>query len=117
MAPPGGVEAEILSSIRSTGIRKVILVYRLWVPRNFKYDVDWDSFDKPLCRLVDQSECTRRLEVDIQIAAKRITEAQKDTEVARIVDSLAGFREKGQLRIVWVGQNESESVVYPDTDP
>ena len=99
--PPGIIEAAILSSVRSTGIQKVSLVH---FPRHV---IDWKIFDKPLCRL---AECTRGLDVDFRIISMEVREARK---VARIVDSLVEFREKGQMRVVWVGPGGNESIAYP----
>ena len=76
---------------------------------------DWKVFDGPLCRVIDQLGCTRRLEVDIRIIAEGVTRTSEDNGVTvkTVVDSLAGFREKGHIRVVWVSQDKSESVVYP----
>ena len=56
--------------------------------------------------------------MDVRIVAEGATEAGEDTEVARIADSLAGFREKGRIRVIWVyGPDESEGVVPPSPNP
>ena len=56
--------------------------------------------------------------MDVRIVAEEATEAGEDTEVARIANSLAGFREKGRIRVIWVyGPDESEGVVPPSPNP
>ena len=91
----GFKEVAVLSSITSTRIQKVTLVFQhSW------HNVNWKIFDKPLCRLADQLGCAHRLEVDIRTIVTEVG------EVAKIVDSLAGFREKGEIRVVRVRRGE-----------
>ena len=92
VSSPGIIEAAILSSVRSTGIQKVSLVYHFFVSSRPRRVIDWKIFDEPLCHLVDQLGCARRLGVDFRIITKGVMETG---EVARVLDSLAGFREKG----------------------
>ena len=118
--PPGIKEADILSSVHSTGIQKVTLVYRFF-PSLAQQGIDWEIFDGPLRRLVDQLRCTHRLEVDFRIIAERgVTETDEVErfvdEILTVVDALAGFREKGQIRIFWVVQGESVEVYPADID-
>ena len=101
---PGTEEVDILSSITSASIRKVTLVRdSSW------YNIDCEIFDEPLCRLVDRSGRTCELEVDFRIVGAGDAEA----EATVIANSLVKFREKGRLRVVWVGLDGNERVVYP----
>jgi len=51
--------------------------------------------------------------VGFRITAKEGADARRNTLVARILDSLAGFRVKGQIRVVWVDLDGNEGVVHP----
>ena len=56
--------------------------------------------------------------MDFRIVVERgVTETDEAErvvdEIMMVVDSLARFREKGQIRVFWVVQGESEQVVYP----
>ena len=106
---PGTEEVDILSSITSAGIQKISLTYRrpAWIFSS--RDIDWEVFDEPLCRLVDRSGRTCELEVDFRILGAGDGEA----EATAIENSLVKFREKGRIRVVWVGRDGSERVVYP----
>ena len=73
--------------------------------------MDWEVFDRPLCRLVDLSRGTRGLEVDFRIVGAG--DAEAEAEVTAITNSLVKFREKGQIRVVRVGRDGSERAVYP----
>ena len=71
--------------------------------------MDWEVFDRPLCRLVGLSRPTCGLEVDFRIVGAGDAEA----EATAIANSLVKFREKGQIRVVRVGRDGSERAVYP----
>jgi len=75
-------------------------------------EADWKIFDDPLCQLVDRSECGRELEVDFRFVDVRVMQEDGETKAARIVDSLAEFREKGRIRVVCVGLDGDERVDY-----
>ena len=112
MTFPGFKEVDILSSVTSTSIQKISLVHRHLDPY-----IAWSCFDKPLCRLANELGCTHKLEVDFRISVEGVVETGEDIAVAGIADNLSGFREKGQLRVVLVGPDESESVIYPQSQP
>jgi len=111
VAHPGNEEVDILTSITSTRIQKITLVHQS-SPRSWFY-ADWGSFDDPLRRLVDQSECKRGLEVDFRFVDVGGIKGHGDGGVVEIVDSLAKFREKGRMRVVLVDLSGSERVIYP----
>ena len=113
MTLPGDKEAEIISSITSASIRKISLVHR-WSNWGFSWRrVNWGTFDEPLCLLVDRLGSTHQLEVEIRIVDAGVTSVSDDTDLGVIVNSFAAFREKGRIKLVYVGQNEKEHVVYP----
>ena len=109
VTPPGIREACVLTSIRSASIQKITLIYQFSPGRD---RIDWEIFDEPLCLLVDQLGCTHRLEVYFKIIAEGVVEVDQATEMVRIVDSLVGFRERGQIRLVWMDLDEGKSDVY-----
>ena len=110
---PGDEEAEIISSITSASIRKIFLVHR-WSNWGFSWRrVNWETFDEPLCRLVDKLGSTHQLEVEIRIVDAGVTSVSEDTNLGVIVNSFAAFREKGRIKLVCVGQDGKEHVVYP----
>ena len=108
---PGTEEVDILSSITSASIQKISLTYWRpgWTSSQRNSDIDWEVFDGPLCRLVDLSRHTRELEVDFRVAGA----GDQEAEVTVIANSLVNFREKGRIRVVWVGLDGNERVVYP----
>ena len=118
MTYPGIGTGVILSSITSTNIQKVSLIcqrHRLDWGLSW-FDIAWAFFDPPLCQLIDKSTCTRELEVDVRIMDARDPERVEYARAMMMVDSLVGFREKGgQIRIVCVDPDGSESVIYPPT--
>ena len=107
--PPGTEEVDILSSITSASIRKVSLTYWRTARNSLLYNIDFGIFEGSLCRLVDRSGRTCKLEVDFRIVGAGDGEA----EATVIENSLAKFREKGQIRVVRVDPDGSERVVYP----
>jgi len=110
---PGNKETEIISSITSTSIRKVSLVYRwqIWGPS--WRDFNWGVFNEPLCRLVDRLGPRHELEVEILIVDMGGERVYKDIDPGVIVGSLAAFREKGRIRLVYTGPDGRAHVVYP----
>lgn len=107
------MEAEILSSITSASMEKVTLVY-LCLAWGFSWrDINWETLNGPLCQLADQSGCTRKLEVDFRIMCAGVVEVDGGAGLVTIADSLARFREKGKIRVAWVGPDGRENVVYP----
>jgi len=111
VAHHGDGDTEIISSITSTSIRKISLVYRPPALGPSWRDVNWGAFNEPLCRLADRLGSARELEVDILIIDAG--GMNMDIDPGAIVSSLAGFREKGRIRVVHVGRDESARVVYP----
>jgi len=112
MLHPGTEEANVLSSITSTRIQKVTLLheYSLW---DFpSYDIEWEVFDESLCRLADQSECGWGLEVDFRFMNAGYVGSGEETEAIEIVNSLTKFKEKGRTRVICVGPDDDERVVY-----
>ena len=109
---PGRAEVDILSSITSTSIQKISLVlqrpHRVISWRGIK----WEMFDEPLYRIADRSGRTHKLEVDIRVM-KTMTKANGGAEIARIADSFTRFKEKGHIKVTWLGPNGRERVVYP----
>ena len=106
---PGTEGVNILSSITSTCIKKVSLVYRCVLWRPSWRDINWDIFDEPLYRLVDQLERTHKLKMDFRFVDKGIIEGAGDNELVMTVNCLARFREKDQITVVWVDQDGSEN--------
>ena len=109
----GTEEVDILSSITSASIRKVSLTYWRTARNSSWSNINCGIFDEPLCRLADRLGRTRELEVDFRIVDAGDLKADDETEVAAIADSLIEFREKGQIRVVRVELDGSESVLYP----
>ena len=112
---PGTEVANMISSITSTNIRKVTFVQRpLKIIGNLPtYGVDWKNLDDPLCWLVDRSGHKHvKVEVDFRFTEVGSMEVDKLTGEFKVVRSLAKFREKGRIRVVWVDPGGSESVVY-----
>ena len=110
---PGDKETEIISSITSTSIRKVSLIYRWssWGPS--WRDLYWGVFDDPLCRLASRLGPTHELEVEILIVDMGCERTYKDIDPGVIVGSLAAFGEKGRIRLVYEGWDGRAHVVYP----
>ena len=112
----GSREAKILCSTTSTRIQKVTIVYMcsgrtpLW--RSTEWGIKWGILNEPLCRLAEQSECTQELEAAFRIMGAGVMEANDDIGLV-IADSLARFRKRGQISVVWVDPDGNESVVYP----
>ena len=99
MIYPGEIEVEVLSSITSTNIQKVSLVY-LWLFRGSSWqDVNWEIFDKPLCRLADRLGHTHGPEVDFQIMGSGPA-VNENPGLEIIANSLAAFKEKGKIRVL-----------------
>ena len=116
MEYPGTGGVKTLSSVTSTCIQKVSLIYLYRTRGPSWLDITWQIFDAPLCQLIDQSRCT--LEVDFRIVGARGVQRVECSRAMVIVDSLVGFREKGgQIRVVHVGSGGSESVLYPPPPP
>lgn len=69
-----------------------------------------------LCRLVDRSGCTQELEVNFRIVDMEVVKADEDIGLV-IADSLARFRSRGHIRVVWVGSGGNECFVYPHPHP
>jgi len=111
--PPGRAEVDILSSITSTGIQKISLALQLPRWTNSWRGVKWEIFDEPLYRIADRSGRTHKLEVDIRLMNTVTEEIGEGAGLVRIADSLARFKEKGHLRVTWVGPSGRENVVYP----
>ena len=107
---PGDKETEIVSSVTSASIRKVSLVDRRSNVGPTWGDVNWGVFDEPLCRLVDRLGSAHELEVEILISGGS---AYKDIDPEVIVGSLAAFREKGRIRVVWTCPDGRAHVIYP----
>jgi len=94
-------------------MEKVTLVY-LCLAWGFSWrDINWKILNGPLCQLVDQSRCTRKLEVEFRIMCAGAVEAGGGAGLVTIADSLAQFREKGKIKVAWVGRDGRENVVYP----
>ena len=110
---PGDKETEIISSITSTSIRKVSLVYRRPNWGASWRDVNWGAFNEPLCRLVDRLGSAHELEVEILIADVGGGSTYKDIDLGVIMSPLATFREKGRIRVVYMGRSGRAHVVYP----
>ncbi|KAF9647249.1 hypothetical protein BDM02DRAFT_2735437 [Thelephora ganbajun] len=113
MAYPGTKEVDLISSITSTNIRKITFTYPPSVQGFSWYDVYWRAFDNPLSLLVGRLGCKRRLEVEFRILDVEIVEMDGEAGAMVIVNSLAEFREKGQIRVVLIGLDGSACVVYP----
>lgn len=97
--------ANLISSIAPTSIQKVTFVHE---SRGLEsHDIDWEILDDPLCRLVDRLRCERELE-----AVFRLVDADEPTGELEIVNSLARLTEKCRMRVIWVGRDGGESVVY-----
>ena len=109
----GDRETEIISSITSTSIRKITLVHQWSIPSLSCGSVNWGTFNEPLCRLVDGLGFTHELEVEIRIVHAGGVSTYEDIGPGVIVSSLAAFREKGRIRLVYVGKGERVHVVYP----
>ena len=109
---PGGAEVDILSSITSTSIQKISLVlqrqHRVISWRGIK----WEMFDEPLYRIADRPGRTHKLEVVIRVK-KAVTKVNGSAGLARIADSLARFKEKGHIKVIWLDPSGREHVVYP----
>jgi hypothetical protein len=104
---PGIEEANLVSSITSTNIQKVTFVHESVVWGLSGFGVNWGVLDDPLCRLVDRSGCKRGLVVDF-----RFVGVDEQAGESKLVKSLAKFREKGRMRVVCVGPDGSERVIY-----
>lgn len=114
---PGNNEINILSSITSTNIRRISLVC-LCSAWDFSWrDINWEIFDESLCRLADQLGRTHELEVDFRVDGRAAMHIHEGTGLVVVVDSFARLREKGKLKVVWVGPGGRECVVYPPSHP
>ena len=74
--------------------------------------IGWETLDEPLYRAASRSRRTQKLEVDIRVVSV-MPEADGGVRLARIVDSLTRFKEKGHIRVIRVGLGWCENVVYP----
>ena len=101
--------AGLLSSITSTKVRKVRFVHKPWFPRSSS----WGNLDDPLYRFVGRPRCEHEVEVDFRFSDVGAVEVDKQTGEPKIVRSLAKFREKGRMRVVWMDPGGTEHVVYP----
>jgi len=106
---PGAEVTDLLSSITSTKIRKVTFVH---VPSS-RRSLGWGNLDDPLCRLIGRPGCKHKVEVDIRFPDAGAVELDEPTAEPKIVRSLAKFREKGRMRVIWMDSGGSEHVVYP----
>ena len=105
MAHPGSEEVALISSISPTSIQKVIFVCQPFVR-----DPDWENLDDPLYQLADRLRRKRVLEVEFRLMGRGVVERIGGLEIA---NSFARFEEIGQMVVIWVGSDGSESVVYP----
>ena len=78
-------------------------------------DADWEIFDDPLCRLVDQSECKREVEVDFRFANAAAMRKNVEARAVKIVNSLPKFREKGRVR-VWIDADDGSERIICSSD-
>ena len=109
----GDKEAEIISSITSSSIRKISLVYR-WSVASYSWrTTHWGTLNEPLCQLVDRLGSTHGLEVEIRTVDVGGGGTYEDTDLGVIVSSLAAFREKGRIRLVYVDRDKRAHVFYP----
>ena len=106
--PKTKAASDLLSSITSTGVQKVTLVIR----GCSRDDINWEILDWPLCRLAEQSECKHELEVIFRFVGARVMKPDQPTEESNIVRSLANSRGKGRMRVVRMGEDGGESVIY-----
>ena len=109
----GNREAEIISSINSASIRKVTLVCWWSIPSLSWRTVNWGAFNEPLCRLVNRLGPTRELAVEILIVDAGGTSRYGDIDPDTIVSPLVAFREKGRIRLAYVGRDGRKYIVYP----
>jgi len=106
MLVPRRAEVDILSSITSTSIQKISLVFQgRWC------DIDWETLDESLYRVACRSGCAQKLEVDIGVVSL-VPEAGGGTGLVGIADFLRRFKEKGHIRVIRVGPGWRE-IVYP----
>jgi hypothetical protein len=110
MLYPGTEEVLLVSSLTSTNIQKATFVLQSFVWGSSGRGVDAGILDDPLCRLVDHR--SGELEVDFRFADTGIMGADERAEESKFVKSLEKFREKGRMRVVCVGLDGSERVVY-----
>lgn len=109
---PGPEEVDLVSSISPTSIQKVTFV-RQPVVRGFsRSDIGWEILDDPLCRLADRSGRERVLEVEFRLMGKGVMGAGERAGGLQIANSLTMFGEKGRMKVVWVGSDGNESVIY-----
>ncbi|KAF9647248.1 hypothetical protein BDM02DRAFT_3117389 [Thelephora ganbajun] len=113
MARPGTKEVDLLSSITCTNIRKITFTYLTSAWNVPWHDANWGVLDNPLRLLVDRLGCNHELEVEFRILDVEVIETDGGAGAMVIVDSLAEFREKGQIRVVLVGLDGSNCVIYP----
>ena len=113
MGYPGSEEANLVSSVTSSNIRKVTFVGESsagFLSRGG----DWGVLDETLCRLADRLGSKRVLDVDFRLVDTEVevmVGGERALEPER-VDSLARFREKGRVRVIRVCLDGSENVVY-----
>jgi len=95
-------KTNLISSITSANIQKITFVYsRLWL-LPFRRGVEWRNFDDALYRLANRSECKDGLEVDVRVTLYSThRNFHKRAMEKNILESLAKFRERGRLRIIW----------------
>ena len=94
-----------ISSITSTKIKKITFV---WIRHldSLPDSTYWEYYTHPLCLLADRLGSKHKLEVEFRLMDEGV-------EAMTIVDSLAEFGEKGQIRVVRVGSDGEESIAYP----
>ena len=112
--PPGNKGAEVISSITSASIRRVILTYG-WVDWGPSWrDVDWGAFDEPLCRLVDRLGSAHELVVLILILDTGEVSSYEDIGLGAIANSFAAFREKDRIALIYYwAQDMKPHLVHP----